>query len=157
MNLASPPASRRIVLAVIAAGLCSSLVHAAKAPVSQAYLEKESVLIVTGEVTAVTSKDEKSKIETGFGWHTDRIFTITLKVGTVVKGDGSVKPGDEITVRAWRPVRRVPAMPGLQGHVPIPAKGDAITVYVESIGGTVHEPFLPNGIEVHEPDLKAGE
>lgn len=157
MIFASTPAPRQIALAVIAAGLGSSLVHAAKAPVSQADLEKGAVLVVSGEVIEVTSKDQKSEIETGFGWHTDRVFTITLKVGSVVKGDGTVKPGDEITVRAWRPVRRVPALPGLQGHVPIPAKGDTITVYVESIDGTIHEPFLPNGIEIHKATPRAEE
>lgn len=148
---------RSVALITSFAFLTGSLVQAAKAPVDQAHLEQESVLIVTGTVLDVTSKDEKSKIEKGFGWHTDRIFTVKLRVESIEKENGSVKSGDEITIRVWRPVRRIPAMPGLQGHTPIPAKGDRITAYIKSIDGAVHQPFLPNGVEIHEPDSPAAE
>ena len=123
-------------------------VEAAKAPMSQEQLDKQSQLIVTGNVISMTSKVQRSKHERGFGIHRDRVYTIQLKVASVLKGTG-VKKGDQIVVEAWRPTTRIPALPGLQGHVPLSDKGDMVKMYLLKNKQTKrHEPLLPNGIEV---------
>ncbi len=125
-------------------------VEAAKAPLSQEQLAKQSQLIVTGNVIAVTSTVQPSKYEQGFGIHRDRVYTIKLKVASVSKGTG-VKQGDEIVVEAWRPTIRIPPHPGLQGHVPLSGKGDTVKMYLLKNKQTKrHEPLLPNGIEVQK-------
>lgn len=136
-------------LFVFAAGaLCFSVLplEAAKAPLSKEKLEKQASHIVSGEVVSVTTKDQKSKIETGLGIHRDRIYTIRLKVRSVSKGEG-IEAGDEVVVEAWKPLRRIPNEPGLQGHEGIPAKGDTVTVFAtKNAKKGAYEPLLPNGI-----------
>ncbi|MFP6617799.1 MAG: hypothetical protein VB877_00525 [Pirellulaceae bacterium] len=125
-------------------------VEAAKAPMSQERLEKESQLIVTGNVISLTSKVQQSKHERAFGIHRDRVYTIKLKVTLVSKGTG-VKKGEEIVVEAWRPTTRIPPLPGLQGHVPLSSKGDTVKMYLLKNKQTKrYEPLLPNGIEIQE-------
>ena len=121
------------------------LLHAAKAPLSQEELEKASSHIFSGAVLSVKTKDRKSQVETAVGIHRDRIYTITLEVKMVSKGSG-VEAGDEIVIEAWRPIRRIPPLPGLQGHDSIPGKGDTVTVYATRKGDNQpFKPLLPNG------------
>jgi hypothetical protein len=139
----------RLVSLVIAGflSLGAFTASAAKAPLDPGELKKQSTRIVTGSVVSVTSKTEKSKIETGPGLHRDRIYTIKLKVTFVTKGSG-VKVGDEIEIIAWKPAKRIPPVVGLQGHAPIPEKGDTVTAYLKGGGGSAYEPLLPNGFEI---------
>ena len=123
-------------------------VQAAKAPMSQDALEKESNLIVTGEVVSMTSKVQRSKYERSFGIHRDRVYTIKLKVTSISKGTG-VKRKQEIVVEAWKPSIRFPALPGLQGHVPLPGKGDTVKMYLlRDEQSKMCKPLLPNGIDI---------
>jgi hypothetical protein len=93
----------------------------------------------------VTTKVEKSKIETSAGDHKDTIYLITIEVDEVSKGD-EVKKGGKITVMAWQPHTREPHPPGLQGHEYIPVKGETATFYLIGGGNVPYEPILPNGI-----------
>ena len=124
-------------------------VWAAKAPLSPEQLKKQASHVITGKVVEVTSKDQKSEVERGIGIHVDRVFTIKLKVKTISKGTG-VEADDEIEIEAWKPVRRIPPIPGLQGYGSIPKKGDKVTVYVKGKKGKAYEPILPNGIVIEK-------
>ena len=122
--------------------------QAAKVPMSQKELEKESSHIVSGKVISVTAKVQKSKIERALGLHRDKVYTIKLKVASVSKGTG-VKVGQEILIGAWRPSPRIPPVPGLQGHEPIPEKGDTVKMYLlKNKKAKAYEPLLPTGIEI---------
>ena len=122
--------------------------QAAKVPMSQKELEKESNLIVSGKVISVTSKVQKSKIERALGLHRDKVYTIKLKVASVSKGTG-VKVGQGILIGAWQPSTRIPPVPGLQGHEPIPEKGDTVRMcLLKNKKSKAYEPLLPNGIEI---------
>ena len=122
--------------------------QAAKVPMSQKELEKESNHIVSGKVISVTVKVQKSKIERALGLHRDKVYTIKLKVTSVSKGTG-VKVGQEILIGAWQPSTRIPPVPGLQGHEPIPEKGDTVEMYLlKNKKSKAYEPLLPNGIEI---------
>jgi hypothetical protein len=126
---------------------------AAKAPVSPKELTKQATLIVVGTVVEVSSNVQKSKIEKGIGIHRDREYRIQLKVEKVSKKDSSksgakVKPDATIEVIAWKPVRRIPPLPGLQGHSSIPEKGDQVRVFLKRDSKDVLVPILPNGIVV---------
>ena len=122
--------------------------QAAKVPMSPKELEKEANHIVSGKVISVTAKVQKSKIERAFGLHRDKVYTIKLKVASVSKGAG-VKMGQEILIGAWQPSTRIPPVPGLQGHEPIPEKGDTVKMYLlKNKKAKAYEPLLPNGIEI---------
>lgn len=131
-----------------ALALGSADVRAAQAPLTQKQLESQSELIVTGKVMAIASRVQKSQIERSFGIHRDRIYTLTIQVLGIAKGSG-VKVMQEIQVLAWRPVVRIPRLPGFQGHGPIPGKGDTVTVYLKwNKAGKFWAPIHPNGIEI---------
>ena len=122
--------------------------QAAKVPMSQKELEKEANHIVWGKVISVTAKVQKSKTERALGLHRDKVYTIKLKVASVSKGTG-VKVGQEILIEAWQPSTRIPPVPGLQGHEPIPEKGDTVKMYLlKNKKAKAYEPLLPNGIEI---------
>ena len=123
---------------------------AAVAPLSPENLRKEAGHIITGRVLEVKSRTRKSKVEKTIGIHRDRVFTIRLRVTGVAKGKG-VKEGDEIVVTAWRPALRIPPIPGPQGHFPVPAKGQVVTVHVASREGASFVPIMPNGIRIESP------
>ena len=142
------------VITLLSALICGVLVlgtadlQAAKVPMSPKELEKESSHIVSGKVISVTTKVQKSKIERSFGLHRDEVYTIKLKVETISKGAG-VKVGQEILIEAWKPSTRIPRVPGLQGHEPVPGKGDAVKMYLlKNKKAKACEPLLPNGIEI---------
>jgi hypothetical protein len=126
-------------------------VWAAKAPLTPEELKQQASLIVTGTVVELTSKDQQSKVETAFGNHVDRVFTIKLKVTKIAKGSG-VKAAEVIDLEAWKPIRRLPPLPGLQGHTTIPSKGETVTVYLKRKQANAYEPILPNGIVIVNKD-----
>lgn len=119
---------------------------AALAPRAQAELEAEASHIVSGTVEKVTSAVARSKVETSIGNHTDRTFTITVKVTEVSKGD-DIKKGDTITFTTWKSENRFPPIPGLQGQDDIPTKGNRVTLYLKEADGEFTA-VLPNGIDI---------
>lgn len=134
------------IITVFALGTVA--LQAAKVPMSPKELEKESSHIVSGKVISVTTKVQKSKIERSLGLHRDKVYTIKLKVASVSKGTG-VKVGQEILIEAWQPSTRIPPVPGLQGHEPVPEKGDTVEMYLlKNKKSKAYEPLLPNGIEI---------
>ena len=47
-------------------------------------------------------------------------------------------------------------MPGLQGHEPIPEKGDTVKMYLlKNKKAKAYEPLLPNGIEIKKVTKKS--
>ena len=124
----------------------SDCAHSAKAPLSGEKLEEQSTHIVLGEVTKVTSKNSKSKQETSFGIHRDRVYQISIKIIEVRKGKG-VKKDETITVEAWRPALRIPALPGVQGHESIPDKGKKVEVFMQLKNGSFRV-IVPNGFRI---------
>ena len=141
------------IIAVFVLGVVD--LQAAKVPMSQKELEKESNHIVSGKVISVTVKVQKSKIERALGLHRDKVYTIKLKVASVLKGAG-VKVGQEILIEAWQPSTRIPPLPGLQGHEPIPKKGDAVNMYLlKNKKVKAYQPLLPNGIEITKKAKKS--
>ena len=129
--------------------------QAAKVPMSQKELEKEASHIASGKVISVTTKVQKSKIERSLGLHRDKVYTIKLKVASVSKGTGA-KVGQEILIEAWQPSTRIPPVPGLQGHEPVPEKGDTVKMYLlKNKKAKACEPLLPNGIEITKKAKKS--
>jgi hypothetical protein len=125
---------------------------AAIAPLNQKQLDEQSELIVTSRVVAIESKVQKSRIERAVGIHRDQIYGIKLELISLHK-----KPPLEQdfalkglhAIEAWRPVTRIPPLPGLQGHESIPKKGDLVKMYLKwNKNGAHWEPLLPNGIEI---------
>ena len=134
------------IITVFALGTVA--LQAAKVPMSPKELEKESSHIVSGKVISVTTKVQKSKVERSLGLHRDKVYTIKLKVASVSKGNG-VKVGQGILIEAWQPSTRIPPVPGLQGHEPVPEKGDTVEMYLlKNKKSKAYEPLLPNGIEI---------
>ena len=131
---------------------------AAIAPLSQKQLDEQSELIVTGIVRATESKVQKSKIERALGIHRDRIYTIKLGLISLHKSpplEQGLGFKEQLVVEAWRPVTRIPPLPGLQGHQSIPKKGDLVKMYLKwNKKKAVWEPLLPNGIEITKKDKK---
>jgi hypothetical protein len=128
--------------------LASNLSLAAKIPQTDEKLIAQASHIVRGKVLEVTTKVEKSKIETSPGVHKDTIYTITVEVEEVSKGD-EAKKGGKITVLAWQPHTREPKAPGSQGHEFIPKKGDTATFYLTGGGKEPFEPITPNGMVIY--------
>ena len=125
---------------------------AAIAPLSQKQLDEQSELIVTGRVGAIESKVQKSKIERALGIHRDRIYTIKLGLISLHKSP-PLEQGkglkELLIVEAWRPVTRIPPLPGPQGHGAIPKKGDLVKMYLKwNKNKSLWEPLLPNGIKI---------
>ena len=125
---------------------------AAIAPLSQKQLDEQSELIVSGQVVAVESKVQKSKIERGLGLHRDRIYSIKLelvKFHKIPPFEQDLRFKEFIVVEAWRPATRIPPLPGPQGHESIPKKGDEVKMYLKWNKATaLWQPLLPNGIKV---------
>ena len=141
-----------LICGVLALGTVD--LQAAKRPRSPKELKKESSHIVSGKVISVTTKVQKSKVERALGLHRDRVYTIKLKVASVSKGTG-VKVGQEILIEAWQPSTRIPPLPGLQGHEPVPGKGDTVKMYLlKNKKSKSYKPLLPNGIEITKKSKK---
>ena len=127
---------------------------AAVAPHPPEEMMEEATHVVRGEVVSLSSKTQKSKVERGLLFARDRIYKITIKVSSVEKGSG-VNAGDEVLVEAWSPSTRIPAMPGPQGHQPVPSKGDLVKTYLLYDKKTkTYHPIMPNGIEILEKAKK---
>ena len=131
---------------------------AAIAPLSQKQLDEQSELIVTGRVGAIESNVQKSIIERGLGIHRDRIYTIKLGLISLHKSP-PLEQGkglkELLVVEAWRPVTRIPPLPGLQGHESIPKKGDLVKMYLKwNKNKALWEPLLPNGIQIKKAKKK---
>ena len=129
---------------------------AAIAPLSQKQLDEQSELIVTGRVVAIESKVQKSRIERAVGIHRDRIYGIKLELISLHKKP-PLEQDFELkglqAIEAWRPVTRIPPLPGPQGHESIPKKGDLVKMYLKwNKNGAHWEPLLPNGIEITKKD-----
>ncbi len=123
-------------------------VSAAVAPHPPEEMMEEATHVVRGEVVALSSKTQKSKYGGPLVIARDRIFKVTLKLTAVAKGKG-IKEGDQLTFEAWQPSTRIPAMPGPQGHQPVPDKGDLVKTYLLYDKKTKsYHPFMPNGIEI---------
>ena len=124
---------------------------AAVAPHPPEEMMEEATHVVEGKVVALSSKTQKSRRRSSrsdFLIARDRIFKITLKLTAVDKGTG-IKEGDQLTFEAWQPSTRFPAMPGPQGHQPVPDKGDIVKTYLLYDKKTkTYHPFMPNGIEI---------
>ena len=133
------------IITVFALG--TVVLQAAKVPMSPKELEKKSSHIVSGKVISVTTKVQKSKVERALGLHRDRVYTIKLKVASVLKGNG-VKVDQEILIEAWQPSTRIPPLPGLQGHEPVPRQGDEVKMHLLKKKEKAYQPLLPNGIEI---------
>ena len=127
-------------------GLC------AKAPIGDKAKKAQATLIIVGRVLAVDSKVQKSAAETAIGVHRDVVYTISVEVSSVSKGEG-LKGGDRITVMTWKPHTRIPPLPGLQGHDFIPKTGELATFYLIE-DGTRYEPLMPNGIESQDEEAE---
>jgi len=104
---------------------------------SKEEMEKDSILIVSGETLSV-SRDQGASIR------------ILLKVKKVLKGK-DVMLGETIKIAAvgqrgfFRGGKQiVPIGPG--GHDNIPKKGDRVLIYLEKKYAGHYEPCLPNGI-----------
>ena len=125
---------------------------AAIAPLSQEQLDEKSELIVTGRVVAIESKVQKSKIERALGIHRDRVYSIKLEMVSLHKSP-PLEQGkglkELLVVEAWRPVTRIPPLPGSQGHESIPKKGNEVKMYLKwNKNKALWEPLLPNGIKL---------
>jgi len=136
---------KRIALLCICQALSSMTALSAVAPYGLKDLESSSTHILSGKVSAITSRTQKSKVETAFGVHRDRVYTVKLAVTKVSKGTG-VKLGEVVDVLLWQPSTRMPPLPGPQGHTYIPKKGDAVMVYGRQQPGIAFKPIMPNGI-----------
>jgi hypothetical protein len=123
-------------------------VSAAVAPHPPEEMTEEATHVVRGKVVALSSKTQKSKYGNDLLIARDRIFKITVKVTVLEKGKG-VKPGDELTLEAWKPSTRFPPLPGPQGHQSIPSIGDLVKTYLLYNKKTkTYHPFMPNGIKI---------
>jgi len=100
---------KRIALLFICLALGPMYVLGAVAPYDLKDLESSSTHILSGKVSAITSRTHKSKVETAFGVHRDRVYTVKLAVTKVSKGTG-VKAGDVVNVLLWQPSTRVPTL-----------------------------------------------
>ena len=127
---------------------------AAVAPLPPEAMMEEATHVVEGKVIALSSKTQKSRVERDLLIARDRIFKITVKVSDLEKGKG-LEQGNELTFEAWQPSIRFPAMPGPQGHQPVPAKGDLVKVYLlYNKKSKTYHPFMPNGISIIGPPRK---
>jgi hypothetical protein len=124
----------------------------AKAPISDKEREKQASHIVVGRVVAVSSKIQKSTIETAKGIHRDKVYTMTVVVETKIKGK-KVKAGERITVVAWVAHKRFPPLAGWQGHESIPKTGEVARFFLTRNVG-FFEPLMPNGIEIKRGNQK---
>ena len=159
----------KFIPSIVFAGLLASLVvatgqaNAAIAPLSPAELKEQAEEIFTGKVLSIQEKDGQSTRFDDDTKFIDRTFTITIGVTEVLKSK-SVVVASEVTVQAWQPLGNkqssVIGFVGPQGHVPIPAKGDSVTVYTAkrdlNSGGKspVYVPLLPNGIVIQKSQPK---
>jgi len=139
---------------------------AAIAPLSPAQLKDKAEDIFVGKVFSVTETEAPSTRFDDKTEFKDRTYTITMGVIKVLKYK-SVKVASQVKVQAWQPVggnqSGLIGFVGPQGHVPIPKKGDIVTVYTakhesdknsdsNTKEGTlmVYVPLVPNGMVIQK-------
>lgn len=98
---------------------------------------KDAHVIVTGELTDISPKEEKVGQPNKDGILTD--FTAELKVSAVQKGEG-IKVGDTIKI-TWMQMTKKPSgrYVGASGHDYKVKKGDTVTAYLMKRGDGVLE------------------
>jgi hypothetical protein len=126
----------------VAVLLAATPAEAGKLPLTREQLEKESKLIVAGQVLSHREEDQP-----GSGGGVTRYVFLTVKVDTVVKGDA--KPGDEIVVRCWVVVKE----PGEgvlwdDGHSTIPGDGGKAKFFLTGPREGAWRVIVPNGVEL---------
>ena len=132
--------------------LLAASVWSAQAPLDADALKEAATNIASGTVSEVAVTTQKTKLKSERGlFNRDRVYRITVKVATVSHGS-DVKPGEEITIAAWKAHRRPLWHAGPQGYSNIPKKGDTITVYVRGKDGNTYIPIRPNGIAIDDKD-----
>jgi hypothetical protein len=128
--------------------VCPITVFSAVPAMDPKELNESSDLVVTGKVIGVSSKISKSKVEKSIGIHRDKKFKVIIRIQSVLKGKG-IKVGQEIIIGAWQPSVRIPPIPGLQGHYPIPDKGDFVKAYLNKKSGNNYTALHPNGFKIN--------
>ena len=123
-------------------------VFSAVPPMDPKELNQRSDFVVTGKVIGVSSKISKSNVEKAIGIHIDKKFKVIIRIQSVLKGKG-IKVGQEVIIRAWQPSVRIPPMPGLQGHDPMPDKGDSVKVYLHKKSENNYTALHPNGFKIN--------
>jgi hypothetical protein len=142
---------------------------AAIAPLSPAELKEKAEQIFVGKVLSITETEAQSTRFDDDTEFTDRTFTITMGVISVLRSK-SVTVGAQVKVQAWQPVGGKRAgligFVGPQGHVPIPKKGDIVTVYTAKRNNKADTPadaatkprflvpLLPNGMVIEKEKRK---
>ena len=149
-------------LAVSCAGFANQGM-AAIAPLSPSQLEDKAEEIFTGKVLSITEEDRPTTRLHAQSKFIDRTYTIAIGVISVHKFK-SVTVASQVKVQAWKPVGgKQPGLVGPQGHVPIPKKGDLVTVYTtrseanndsksitQDNKSQLYVPLLPNGIVIRK-------
>ena len=169
----------KLIPQVVFAGLLFSLLvtpiraTAAIAPLSPAQLREQAEEIFTGKVLSITESEGQSTRFDDDTKFKDRTFTITMGVISVLKYK-SVTVASQVKLQAWQPVGGkndgLIGFVGPQGHVPIPKKGDIVTVYAAKRGSTkapnasnkdsklqIYVPLLPNGMVIQKDQPKQGD
>ena len=95
--------------------------QAALAPKSPEQLEEQATFIVKGKVLAIRSKTRWSKIETAWGLHRDRIYTLTLQVTACTKGEAA-QPNGTLVIDAGNPHCASRPCPVSKGMHPFPRR-----------------------------------
>ena len=139
----------RIAMPMLTPSLCLQPQSCTKAPQSKEKPETQATHIVRGKVLDVTTKVEKSQVETDPCNHKDTIYTITVQVERVSKGD-EAKEGGKITVLAWQPHTRETQLPGSLGYDVVRRKGETATFCLTGKGKEPFEPITPNGVAVDQ-------
>lgn len=135
-----------IILRVFVTALLSLSCHslfAAKAPMTIEDLDRESRLIVSGEVLEVRVEAERSRVERGFG-NRDWGIYLTIRVDSVDKGQ--IDSGT-LEARCFRIKSRISMAHYFSesGHDYIPEVGAYVTLYLQQRNGGWNV-ISPNGV-----------
>jgi hypothetical protein len=122
-------------VAVVAAGLWAAAEVPRQTPEQ---LQKNSSHIVTGEVLAVYSYDDKD------GDMVTARHVAEIKVDAVEKGEG-LAAGQVVYVRLWTVKKRPEGWVGASGHS-VPKPGDVVRAHVTRGEDGRLDALLPNGV-----------
>jgi hypothetical protein len=127
--------------------LCIEHSPAAQAPQSPDQLRAGASHIVAGEVTGIETRCRFSEID---GGGLDDVIDFTIAVNHVEKG-GGVRRGDKLVATGFRPKTRLGLLQwmSLQGHSPLPARGEQVRAHLVADRGKYHV-IHPNGFEAME-------
>ena len=140
-------------LSPLIALLLSSVVFAAKAPLSLDELQAQAGAIVLGNIEHIRIESERSRINAAFG-NVDWGIYLTLSVEAVEKGS---VPDEQLEVRCFRIKcrRMLSDMFAPSGHYPIPGTGTRVRAYLEKDDDSWNVSF-PNGIVPADANEYAG-